>query len=68
MWTFTGGKEFGVEESTALGFENITFPFLFIAAGFVGAAIFLIFELIIGKKKSNLLILARMARTFKISM
>ena len=49
-WTFIGGEDFGVEEATSLGFENITFPFLFVVAGSVGASIFLVFELCIARR------------------
>ena len=44
-WTYKGGEEFGVNEAITLGFENITFPFMFIAVGFVGGCILLIFEI-----------------------
>ena len=44
-WTYKGNEEFGVDEATDLGFENIIFPFVLIAVGFVGATIFLIFEI-----------------------
>ena len=53
QWTYKGGEEFGVDEATTLGFENLTFPFMFIAEGFVGACIFLIFEICLGKKRNQ---------------
>ena len=52
-WTYKGGEQFDVDEAITLGFENITFPFLFIAEGLAGAFIFLIIEICSLKKGSN---------------
>ena len=52
-WTYNGGEQFGVDEAITLGFENITFPFLFIAEGLAVGCIFLIFEICFLKKVSK---------------
>ena len=52
-WTYKGGEQFGVDDAITLGFENITFPFLFIAEGLAAAAVFLILEICTLKKGSD---------------
>ena len=52
QWTYTRGEEFEINEATTLGFESITFPFVVVAVGVVGGAIFLIFEICLRKKRS----------------
>ena len=52
-WTEKGGEVYWVDDAITLGFENITFPFLFIAEGLAAGAVFLLFEMCIGKKKPD---------------
>ena len=52
-WNFDNGEQFGVDEAITLGFENITFPFLFIVEGLAAAAVFLVLEICSLKKGSK---------------
>ena len=42
-----------MDDAITLGFENITFPFLFIAEGLAAAAVFLLLEICTLKKGSD---------------